>query len=264
MFGMMAVGVQAEIVPPAGYRLVWEDEFRRDGRPDPANWTYQTGFVRNRELQWYQPQNAVVRHGLLIIEGRRERVKNPQYNSTSSDWQKNREYADYTSACLITRGLHEWTFGRVEVRAKISAKAGLWPAIWMLGAGRTWPSCGEVDMLEFYRNTILANTMDGNGRWNTVRTPYKNFTDVNPSWDKTFHTWRMDWDANSIDLYLDDRLLNHTDIRGTRNPDGVNPFHQPEYLLLNLAIGSTGGDPSQTKFPTRYEIQSVRVFQKNP
>src|SRR5688572_6437346 len=61
--------------PPSypGYALVWADEFARDGRPDPANWTYERGLVRNRELQWYGPENARVEGGLLVIEARRER-----------------------------------------------------------------------------------------------------------------------------------------------------------------------------------------------
>ena len=54
------------------YKLVWSDEFNKDGRPDPCNWTYEIGFVRNRELQWNQPENARCENGLLIIEGRRE------------------------------------------------------------------------------------------------------------------------------------------------------------------------------------------------
>jgi beta-glucanase (GH16 family) len=68
------------------YKLVWADEFNKDGRPDPKNWTYETGFVRNRELQWYQPDNAFCRDGILIIEARRERTPNPSYDSAARDW----------------------------------------------------------------------------------------------------------------------------------------------------------------------------------
>jgi beta-glucanase (GH16 family) len=71
----------------AGYQLVWADEFDRDGRPDPANWTYESGFVRNQELQWYQPENARVENGLLIIEARRERRPNPLYGTEGGTWR---------------------------------------------------------------------------------------------------------------------------------------------------------------------------------
>jgi beta-glucanase (GH16 family) len=119
-------------------------------------------------------------------------------------------------------------------------------------------------MFEFYQNTILANTCFGTGQWHTVKTPFPQFTAADPNWEKKFHVWRMDWDESSIKLYLDNQLLNETDVTKTINPDGSNAFHKPEYLLLNLAIGSTGGDPSQTKFPAKFEIRSVRVYQRNP
>jgi beta-glucanase (GH16 family) len=262
-FLFLATQPQEDPAPP-GYHLAWSDEFNRDGAPDPANWHFEQGFVRNRELQWYQPQNATVRHGSLVIEGRRERVPNPNYDPASSDWQKNRQYADYTSACVETRGLHEWLYGRFEVRARISAQPGLWPAIWTLGVSKPWPSNGEVDILEYYQNMILANTAYGvgGGTWHTVKTPYDQIA-TDKDWDRKFHVWRMDWDENWIRLYLDDRLLNETDVSKTVNPDGFNPFHQPQFLLLNLAIGSTGGDPSKTRFPTKYEIDYVRVYQQD-
>ncbi len=86
----------------AGWKPVWGDEFDKDGRPDPLKWSYEIGFVRNRELQWYQPDNARCEKGLLIIEGRRERKRNPNYDLNSKDWKASRESAEYTSASLIT------------------------------------------------------------------------------------------------------------------------------------------------------------------
>ena len=80
------------------WKLVWSDEFDREGRPDPAKWSYETWFVRNQELQWYQPENAWCEKGLLIIEGRRERKKNPNFEPASQNWKTNGEYAGYTSA----------------------------------------------------------------------------------------------------------------------------------------------------------------------
>lgn len=250
-------------VPAEDYRLVWADEFKKAGRPDPTSWTFENGFVRNEELQWYQPQNAWVEGGRLIIEGRREQVVNPRFQEGNKDWRRNRRTAEYTSACVKTWKKREWLYGRFEVRAKIQARPGLWPAIWTLGWTQPWPSCGEVDILEYYQHSILANTAYGvgGGSWKTVKTPYSEIA-RGSGWDEQFHTWRMDWDHDWIRIYLDDRLLNETDLSKTTNPDGFNPFRQPHYLLLNLAIGSTGGDPSKTAFPSRYEIDYVRVYQK--
>lgn len=244
-------------------RLVFAEEFDKDGRPNSANWTYERGFVRNKELQWYQPENAWVEKGRLIIEGCRERVRNSNFVSDSEDWRRNREFADYTSAALETRGLHSWKFGRFEIKAKIVPDKGLWPAIWTLGVDGPWPSNGEIDLLEFYQGMILANTAygSGGGNWNTGKTPIGDFLKLDPKWAERFHVWRMDWDDRRIRLSLDGRLLNETDITGTLNKDGKNPFLHPHFLILNLAIGATGGDPSATNFPTRFEIDYVRVYQ---
>lgn len=86
-----------------------------------------------------------------------------------------------------------------------------------------------------------------------------------PDWSGKFHVWRMDWDEKAIRLYVDDTLLNTTDLKDTfnKNPEGKNPFHQPHYILLNLAIGgANGGDPSKTDFPARFEVDYVRIYQK--
>lgn len=259
-----------EQTPVVEYQLVWSDEFETDGVPNSENWTFEDGFVRNEELQWYQPENAFCTNGHLIIEGRREQKPNPLYREGSRSWRRSRENIEYTSACLTTRGLNSWQYGRFEIRARIKTQDGLWPAIWFLGVDGEWPSNGEIDLMEFYDNSILANVCWGTsqryvGKWDTVKKPLASFND--PRFEERFHIWRMDWDETSIKLYLDDQLLNATDLTQTLNEDTergpINPFHQPQYLLLNLALGGTnGGDPSATAFPTQYEIDYVRVYQK--
>ena len=252
-----------------GYRLVWADEFKADGQPNPKNWTFEQGFIRNNELQWYQPQNAFCKDGRLIIEGRKEQKLNPYYQNGSRNWQTNRKFAQYTSACLITKGLQSWKYGRFEVKARIKTQNGLWPAIWFLGVDGEWPSQGEIDLMEYYGGDLHAHACWGTktrwiAEWDSSKKPVRSFQ--NPKWDDKFHTWRMDWDSQSIKLYVDGILLNTVDLSKTTNPTDrgpKNPFRQPHYLLLNLAIGgNAGGDPSQTTFPMRYEIEYVRVFQK--
>jgi beta-glucanase (GH16 family) len=253
--------------PLPGYELVWADEFNKDGPPDPANWTYEQGFVRNEEAQWYQPENAQCKDGFLVIEAKREKKENPQYREGSTRWQQSRQYAEYTSACLTTRRSHSWMYGRFEMRGRIDIRPGMWPAWWTLGIERGWPANGEIDIMEYYRGMLLANaawTSAGRrgAQWNTVKTPIKDFND--PDWSSKFHVWRMDWDPNTLKLYVDGRLLNTTDVTKTflNGTDGFNPFRQPHYMLLNLAIGGTnGGDPSATEFPARFEVDYVRVYQ---
>ena len=248
------------------WKLVWADEFNANGKPDPKNWTFEEGFVRNNELQWYQRENAFCKDGLLVIESRRERKKNPNYKKNSLDWRKKRPYAEYTSACLLTKDRHAWQYGRFEVRARIVAKQGLWPAIWFLGASGRWPACGEIDLMEYYGGDILANACwggeQGKSAWDSS---HHKVSEFKKDWDRDFHIWRMDWDEKTIKLYVDDKLLNAIDLTKTLNKTGSgpnNPFLQPHYLLLNQAIGGkAGGDPSGTGFPSRYEIDYVRVYQ---
>jgi beta-glucanase (GH16 family) len=250
------------------YKLVWADEFNRDGQPDPNNWTCERGFVRNEELQWYQGENARCENGLLIIEARRQRKENPSYDPDSNSWRRSQRYAEYTSASLMTRRLHSWTFGRFEMRGRIDTRLGMWPAFWTLGSARPWPGCGEIDIMEFYRGMLLANACWASERrwvpiWDDLRKPITEFAD--PDWSAKFHIWRMDWDKDTIRLYVDDELLNTIDLTQSINktPDRANPFHEPHYILLNLAIGGTnGGDPSETQFPARFEVDYVRVYQK--
>jgi beta-glucanase (GH16 family) len=85
------------------------------------------------------------------------------------------------------------------------------------------------------------------------------------NWASKFHTWRMDWDETEISLFMDDQLLNKVELSKLVNKDGsgFNPFKQPHYMLLNLAMGGTnGGDVTETKFPNRFEVDYVRVYQK--
>lgn len=248
------------------YRLVWADEFDENGPPNPANWSFERGFVRNEELQWYQSENAFCENGHLVIEARREKLDNPRHEAESRHWGRRRPHAEYTSASVITRGRQEWRYGRFVMRGRIDTQPGMWPAFWTLGSARDWPGCGEIDIMEYYDGKLLANACWQGRRetkWDATEKPISTFEDV--AWSEKFHEWRMDWDRDSIRLYVDDELLNEIDVATANNAsrDQAYPFREPHYLLLNLAIGGTrGGDPSQSEFPARFEIDYVRVYQK--
>jgi beta-glucanase (GH16 family) len=250
-----------------GYRLVWSDEFNKTGFPDTSNWNFEKGFVRNHELQWYQPENAFCENGMLVIEARKENKTNPQFEEGSNRWQRNRKIIDYSSACLLTRGKHSWLYGRFVMRARIDIRSGLWPAWWTLGETKPWPANGEIDIMEYYRGMLLANIAclgtDKKAEWYSNR--FKTDSLGGAKWAAAFHVWRMDWTEQSIALYCDDVLLNETPLAKLDNKDGsgFNPFRQPHYILLNLAIGGdNGGDPAATPFPNRFEVDYVRVYQR--
>lgn len=253
-----------------GKKLVFSEEFNYKGKPDTTIWNFEQGFKRNHELQWYQSDNASCIDGRLIIEGRKENFPNPDFVAGSKDWRKNRELVNFTSSSITTAGKKSWLYGRFEVRARIDTTMGSWPAVWLLGSGSEWPSCGEIDMMEFYRynnqSTIMANVGWGSKVrykpvWNNFRIPLTDLVRKDKNWVKKYHVWRMDRTPAEIRLFVDDVLYNTTSLSETINADGSNPFTKPMYLILNLALGSNGGTPDVTKFPLIFEIDYVRVYQ---
>lgn len=256
----------------AEWKLVWSDEFNQDGRPDSTKWTYEEGFVRNRELQYYtkdRTENARVAGGNLIIEGRHEPFPNPGYRADAPErrWQQNRESAEYTSASLTTRGLTSWTYGKIEVRAKLPSGRGTWPAIWTLGTniGQVgWPACGEIDIMEHVGHEPDAvhanvhtrgyNHARGNGRGQRLALPNA---------EQDYHVYTVEWTPQQLVFSVDTREFFTCKNDGT----GVDawPFDAPQYLILNLAIGGSWGgaqgvDPAA--FPQRFLIDYVRVYQQ--
>jgi beta-glucanase (GH16 family) len=253
--------------PEPTYTLVWSDEFNIEGKPDTTKWRYENGFVRNNEDQWYQSENAQCEGGFLVITGKKESKSNPTYKAGSTDWRSKREYINYTSSSLMMKREHAFQYGKLEVRAKIDAQTGLWPAIWTLGVGGEWPSNGEIDVMEYYDDKILANFAYANSNryqaiWDGVKIPLSSLG--SNEWASKFHIWTLEWDEKSMKIILDGQELNSIDLSQTINKsDGKNPFHQPHYVLLNLALGgNNGGSLANTVLPSKYYVDYVRIYQK--
>ncbi|MBN8491491.1 MAG: glycoside hydrolase family 16 protein [Burkholderiales bacterium] len=243
---------------PAGYALVWADEFDVAGLPDATRWAYDTernalGWYNN-ELQYYaaaRPQNAVVSNGRLRIVARAESL------SGLPDWGGQR----YSSARLITRGLAAWTYGFFEVRAKLPCGRGTWPAIWMLGTSGPWPVAGEIDIMEHVGSnpgrvfgTVHTQVSAGPGTGAAVQVPDA---------CTAFHDYQLHWTADELAIGIDGVVYyRYPNPRAGRT---TWPFDAPQYLLLNIAIGGTlGGAVDDTIFPVTMEIEHVRVYQARP
>jgi beta-glucanase (GH16 family) len=251
------------------WRLVWSDEFNAAGAPDPAKWSYEEGFVRNREAQYYtraRSENARVENGVLIIEARKERFPNAAHRAGSTDQRRGPEYAGYTSASLITQGKAVWRYGRFEVRARLPTGRGAWPAIWMLGANIRevgWPRCGEIDIMEnvgFDPDTIHANIHTES--YNHVRKTNKGSRTMIPRPHDSFHVYAVEWFEDHMDFFVDERKY-FTFVNGKTGADAW-PFDQAFYLILNVAIGGSWGGAKGIEdsiFPQRMEVDYVRVYQ---
>lgn len=276
MLASAQVTEKTDLTMSKDWQMVWHDEFDGSGPLNTDIWEAERGFMRNEEYQWYQQKNAYRQDGVLVLEGRLDSIPNPRYREGSNRWQENRPYAKYSSASVNTRRSYSFLYGRMEVRARIPAVIGSWPAIWLLGTKGEWPSNGEIDVMEYYhvngKPHILANAAWGNDKrysavWNSKKIPYRHFLELDPYWGEKYHVWLMDWTPEYIRIYLDGELLNDIDLSKTINGkigNHENPFHAPQYILLDLAIGGiNGGEPVADAFPMRYEVDYVRVYQKD-
>lgn len=239
----------------AKMQMVWSDEFDYQGLPDSTKWSYEEGYIRNAELQYYTAgrlENARVEDGNLVIETRKDDF----------------EGHPITSASLTTDGKASWTYGRVEVRAKLPTGLGTWPAIWMLGVNIDevgWPECGEIDIMEnvgydpdlIHANihTEAYNHVKGTNKGNriTVTAPYNDF-----------HVYAVDWAPQQMSFSVDDSTYFTFANEGTGS--ATWPYDKPHYLILNTAFGGGWGGAQgvdETILPVKYYIDYVRVYQKS-
>lgn len=267
--------LMASTTGAADWKLVWSDEFDKPGLPDPTRWGYETGFVRNHEKQYYtrnRPENARIENGMLIIEARKEEYRpsgaGPAARSNRQGRAgKGQTIADYTSASLTTHGKAAWTYGRIEVRAKLPAARGTWPAIWTLGTNINkvgWPACGEIDIMEFVGlqpGVVHANIHTK--KYNHAMNTGKGDELPVPDCSQAFHLYATEWDDAKIDFFVDDHK--YFTFRNEKTGTDVWPYDNDQYLILNLAIGGDWGGQKgidDQSFPQRYEIDFVRVYQK--
>lgn len=260
---LVAVPVHAE-----DWKLVWSDEFDQAGLPDPAKWNYEVGFIRNNELQYYtraRKENARVEDGMLVIEARKERFKNPSVRQGKGR-SKGKEYADYTSASVTTDGKASWTYGRIEVRAKLPTGRGMWPAIWMLGTNKGqvgWPACGEIDIMEnvgFDPDVIHANIHTK--AYNHAIHTNKGSKIKIPNPHQDFHVYAIEWRPDRMDFFVDSQKY-FTFTNEGKGSDAW-PYDKPQYLILNIAVGGAWGGQKgmdDSIFPQRMLIDYVRVYQ---
>ena len=261
-FGGHDVTALSEAGGAAKWRLVWSDEFNYSGLPDELKWGYDVGGHGwgNKELQYYterRKENARVENGHLIIEARRD----------------GSESNEYTSARLTSKGKGDWTYGRVEVRAKLPAGLGTWPAIWMLPSMKSygnggWPDNGEIDIMEHvgFDPNVIHGSAHTRAYYHSIGTQ-KTATVNEPNALTAFNLYSVEWTPQEIRWYVNGKqYFAFANERLTQpNADYKQwPFDKPFHLMLNLAVGGTWGGAhgiDQSIWPQRMEIDYVRVYQ---
>lgn len=248
--------------------LVWSDEFNTNGAINNTNWHHQTqlpagGSWYNGEVQHYTNllSNSFVENGVLKIIAKKQ---------TFADQGVTKEY---TSARLNSK--FAFTYGRVDIRAKIPTNQGTWPALWLLGKniiepgsffsathGTTpWPACGEIDIME---HGITPSQPTGYVQ-SALHTPSSFGNTVNiggtiaENLGTNFHVYSMNWSPNQITFLLDGVAFY------TYNPAVKNastwPFTADQYLLLNIAMGGVAGNIPGNFTQATMEVDYVRVYQ---
>ncbi len=236
------------------WELVWSDEFEYSGSPAAGSWGYETGYIRNSELQYYSSdlKNVRVENGFCIINALLEEGED-----------------SITSASINTLGKQEFLYGRIEVRARIPSALGSWPAIWMLGTNRSevgWPACGEIDIMEhvgYDPHSIHAN-IHTKAYNHSIGTNKGNQIEVEEPW-ADFHLYALEWFEDHLDFFLDDSLYFTFENDQAGNND-TWPFDKPHYLLINLAYGGSWGGNQGVDvraLPLQYEIDYVRYYKKD-
>lgn len=240
------------------WKLVWKDEFNYTGMPSAKKWQFDTAGNKsgwgNNEAQWYSSNNkanAIVNNGTLKITAIKEEIRGKKYSS----------------ARLYTKGIKDWKYGKIEVKAKLPSGKGTWPAIWMLGSSIEnvdWPLCGEIDIMEhvgYMKDSVFGtihsasyNHMKGTqkGKGILINNPYTQF-----------HTYSIEWTPQKIDFFVDGQLYNHIVNEHLTNKEW--PFDQPFFLILNLAVGGNWGGKygiDDSVFPAVMEVDFVRIYQK--
>ena len=246
----------------AGWRLVWWDEFNDPALSpiDKSKWVFDKGDGSprnpgwgNHELQSYSDSTQNV-----FLDGRHLVIRAIKTGINS-----------YTSGRLKTK--HEFQYGRVEARIKPSYTQGVWQAFWMLGASYStiaWPICGEIDITEMFgsqggkprstRGTIHGPGYAGAGVTESLDVP------VNLADD--FHVFAMEWDKDSIQMFVDGKPFRNTFTPASLPAGGTWVFNAPFFLVLNVAVGGypapVGYPDRTTKFPAEMLVDYVRVWQK--
>ena len=212
---------------------------------DSNKWSYELGYVRNGETQKYTNTNAVVNDGILALRG---------LKASDGSW---------TSASIISKGHFAFMYGKIVARVRACNLNGAFGAFWTLGdsfefgykengnpdtLGEWWAWCGEFDVMEFYNGKLTCGTFF-NEKEESGRVWYNDY----PTGD--WHEFAMEWKTDgSLIFSIDGHELSKTNATDNR------AFHIPHFILLNQAIGASGGTPDSSTTEITQYVDWVKYY----
>ncbi|MCK9343852.1 MAG: family 16 glycosylhydrolase, partial [Massilibacteroides sp.] len=244
---------------PAGYKMVWNDEFNEGTDLDPSNWTHEvqrSGWVNN-ELQNYIKGSF---DGKPVTEIKDGRLNINCFKGSDGKIYSGRVYAKVNTG---------WLYGYFEARILLPKGKGTWPAFWMMPANNNfstnpWPDCGEIDIME--EVGAVPNEVSSsihckayNHMIGTQKTQKLNIGTA----ESEYHTYGCEWTDQVIRFYVDGKLLLSFPNEGKGKDTW--PFYYAFYPILNLAWGGSWGGMNgvdESALPLTMKVDYIRVFQK--
>jgi beta-glucanase (GH16 family) len=223
---------------------------------DKSEWTFEKGFLRNEEQQYYAGDSAsnfqITDDGLKLV-AHSDRVANADYRKGAGNWRQARAEARYTSASLVSK--KAWQNLKVEIVANVRGGKGAWPAIWL--KGENTHGFGEIDLLEqLGREPDLVHSTVHFGPSIANRTA--------KTADRTIPGLQGTDVVYSAEL-TPEKLLVSVDNKPMIAMDRERPLQQPFNLIINLALGAAWAGPiDETALPATMTIKAIRIWEWQP
>lgn len=243
------------IEAPKGYSLVWHDEFDKGSVLDASDWTHevQKDHWVNNELQNYV--NHTTPKGNYVTEVLDGTLR---INCIKEDGK-------VYSGRVYAKVKEGWKYGYIEASIKLPKGKGTWPAFWMMPVNfSSWPADGEIDIMEEvgYHPDYVSSSLHANAHVHSNGTQVTHEMYCKGA-EGEFHTYAIEWTAQNITTYVDDKKQLSYDNRGLGRDDW--PYDDPFYVIFNLAWGGDWGGAQgidESVLPITMEIDYIRVFQK--
>ena len=263
------------------WKLVWDDEFNGD-HLDSTKWAYwengnpwnagnyvdENGKLVNQygfdAKQYYLRDNVKVENGNMVITLKKENDKKVNVDGVERKIL-------YSSGAIHTRNLYNVKYGKIEMRAAMPKGIGTWPAFWLWPEGYSQAAGklanGEIDIVETDGGEM--NRVTGTAHVLRSDNTYESFEGSDykiGKWSKekltNFNTYAVEWDDKEIKWLFNNKVYKRFTYKELEKKGLQNPFNQPYFIMINVALSKKTGEDGDVDFPTEMKVDYVRVYQK--